>query len=740
MEVNRRGFLAGTVGLASLGVVTACSGDDGSGSGSGADGTPEAQPPTDLASALDAPGTPGLMDEDRYQQRIDEYLAFATASLEPGNATGVAAHLVRATREPDFTWDIDSVTVDAFAESWAKIDAWEDTRDFNFMYLHWLLALGEGDTPSTKLDPALLEAIETRLVDNRFRYNDPNPEGRVDELWYWSENHIIIGRVIEYLAGQRMPDRTFTISGLTGTEQMERSRPEILEWIDERARFGFFEWHSNVYMLKNITPLITLIELADDPELVRAAAMALDLCLVDLAGHTHAGTYTASRGRTYKKDKTSSLDEATFSTAKFLFDDTTFDYQNPNDGGATYLCAAARYRPPQVTLDMATAKQPGVLRERHGIFVDGADPVVDNPKAPYGYDFDDPKNLSFWWSQGAVGMWQVADIGLSEAEKYGLFEVEQLGQVKALVDLNDGDIDKIRPWLQKNHAVVNFGHLREANSYAWRGDAVSLASVVDHRFGQMRDQAHSWQAAIDANALVFTNHPVTDVDDSTDWGDDGRPGYWTGEASMPRSAQHERTAVHIYQPAWDESTDELLWGVFGYQPYTHAYVPQDRFDEVTQDDRWTFARKGDGWIALWSWREPTWRTYDPAKQATDGMSKPFDLVAEGGPDNVWLVEVGEAADGDFADWKAAVLEGEPTVERSDDGFSVTWTSPSAGEVTFGSTAPFTVDGKDVALGDYPRHDSAFGTAEHLDTTLELSGDTASLALDFEAGTRTVAGS
>ena len=115
-----------------------------------------------------------------------------------------------------------------------------------------------------------------------------------------------------------------------------------------------------------------------------------------------------------------------------------------------------------------------------------------------------------------------------------------------------------RPGSRPNHAIVNFGHLREANTYAWRGDVVSLATLVDHRFGQMRDQVHTWQATIDDQALVFTTHPGPDLPESTDWDEDGgEPGYWTGEASLPRSAQFERTAVHVYQPAWDEETDAL---------------------------------------------------------------------------------------------------------------------------------------------------------------------------------------
>ena len=65
--------------------------------------------------------------------------------------------------------------------------------------------------------------------------------------------------------------------------------------------------------------------------------------------------------------------------------------------------------------------------------------------------------------------------------------------------------------------------------------------------------------------------------------------------------------------------------------------------------------------------------------------------------------------------------------------------PTSGEVTFGSTAPFTVDGKDQPLGDYPRHESRFGTVDHLATAIALKGDAATMDLDFEGWSRTVGG-
>ncbi len=742
-EIDRRRFLAGGIGLAGAVALGACSddGDGGSAEGEPAGGSTTSVPPAAPATADDVlatPGSTGLVEEVAWQARIDEYLAGAASDVDPSSVSGIVAALIAAHRDPDYVWDPTSVTVDALQDRWDQIDEWQDTRDFTLLYMHWILALADGETEMRTIDPAVTQAIEQRLLDNRYRYDDPLPDDRIDEQWFWSENHVVILLVDEYLAGQHMPDATFTITGLTGAEHMERAKPLILDWVHERAEFGFFEWHSHVYMKKNVEPLATLIELADDPELVNAAAMAMDLCVLDMAGHCHAGSYTAPRGRTYAKDKTNDR-ESTFDMFKLLFDDTGFTYQGWADAGANHLAGATRYRPPQALLAVAAGAAPGVTRERHGIFVDGSVPVTPDPEAPFGYDFDDPDNLEFWWSQGALGLWQQVHTALAEAEKYRLLDTEANAPIKALVALNGGDPDRVAEWLQANHSVVNYGHLREANTYSWRGDDVAMSTLMDHRFGEMRDQIHVWQATVDPEAYVFTTHPATGLIEGDDWSGDAQPGYWTGEGSIPRSVQFERTGIHIYQPAWNaENVDPILWDLFGYPDYTHAFVPQDRFDEVVRDGNWTFARKGDGFIALWSWREPEWREYDPAKNPMAGMTAPYDLMAPGGPDNVWIVEVGDAASaGSFDEFRSAITAGEPAVERDDEGFTVAWTSPTSGEVTFGSTAPFTVAGEDQPIGEFPRHESSWGAVDRLATTFELAGDDTTVTLDFDTNTRTI---
>ncbi len=735
--LDRRRFLLGSAGAASLAALAACSSDDG-GSGGGAASTTAPRASAGPDTSLAKPGTKGLIDEDAWQERIEGYLGAATKEFHPDSESGIAVHLIQAHRHDAYEWPVDQVTVESLAETWDAIDTWQDTRDFRLMYLHWLLELGQGDTPATTLDPTVIAAIKQRMLENRYRYDDPLPKDRIDEQWFWSENHRLIVLTNEYLAGQRFPDDTFVVTGKTGAEHRKRSRQPILDWIAERGRFGFFEWHSHVYMLKNISPLITLAEQADDPELAAAAGRALDLALFDVAGHLHKGAFAATRGRTYKKDKMSALDEDTFNTAKLIFDDTTFPYQSLTDSGATYFCAAKRYRPPQAIVDVGTSDEAGVVRERHGIFLNAAAPVSEHPKVPFGYDFDEPKNLPFWWSQGAIGSWQLARMSLQQADEHRLWETELFAQIKLLRDLNGGDPERIRAWEQQNEMIVNFGHLNEANTYSWRNEHVALATLVGHdRAGKMRDQAHAWQATVDPEALVFTTHPQTGLQKTLDWSDDPSPGYWTGDASMPWSAQHERTAIHLYQPAWDKDTDALLWSAFEYRDYTHAYVPQDKFDEVVQDGNWTICRKGKGFIALWSMRTPTWRTYDPAVYATRDMEAPFDLIAEGGPTNAWIVEVGDADQGSFADFRAAVTEHEPEAGNSEGGIEASWTSPTAGTVALRWHGPLTVQGKEVPTGDFPRHESAFAKVDHLDQRLTIRGTDAKLTLDFDLGTRSV---
>ena len=735
---TRRRFLVGAAGAGGAVALAACSPPAPPGGPAPGCDLPVLGPP----GPLPAPGAPGLVDEVWWQSRCAEYLGFATAQgVSPGSPVSIALHLLRAERDPGFTWDVGAVTPDSLSLVTSQLEGWQDTGDFTVMYLHWALAKGRG-----VLDPGVVTLIEQLLVDFRYRYDDPLPPDRVDNKWFWSENHRIIFAVIELLSGLALPDRTFTVTGLTGAQHAERSRPRVLGWIHERARYGFSEWHSNVYMHLDIAPLITLLALGpDDDELLRAAAGGLDRCLLDLAAHLHRGVYGATHGRTYEKDKITARDENTLCTAKLLFDDlrladgpdpsggTVLPFPSRSDAACLGLIATDRYRLPELIRRVAVTDAVGTVYERHGLPLDPHAPVTPAPEPIDGHGFDESE-LLFWWAQGALTAWQVVPVTLAVADRYRLWDtslfrsfssLRTLGSSPALVQLGARELA----------SFAAAGCLGEPHTVTFRSPEVMLSSVVDHRAGDAMEQSHAWQATVDADALVFTTHP-TGAPGTKGRGEDS--GYWTGTASMPRSAQHDRVAIHCYWPGYQPIDLGAVGLTVDYLDLTHAFFPRERFDEVVQREGWTIGRRGDGYVALWSHRPTEWRTTPVVSSAT--FTEPFDLVAPGDARNVWVCEVGRAPEwpsfGAFVD---AVTGAPVAATEAGGGWSVSYDSPTAGTCAFGSQGPFTVAGSEVALRGGPRHRSRWGEICHLEETFELRDpDTgARLAIDGTTGAREV---
>ena len=279
-----------------------------------------------------------------------------------------------------------------------KLTNYEDASDFDINNMLFAYT-GGYDLPADYLD-----VLEERIVAFKYWWTEPTPEGIVDDQFYWTENHQIIFLANEYIAGQTFPDTEFTNSGMTGAEHLAHAEPLIRRWIELRARFGFSEWLSNVYFGEDLKGLLLLADRADDPEIARLAAMALDMGFVEVAAHTQAGAFGATHGRSYMKDKMTALDEDTFSLMKMVADDTAYDYQAVDDG--ILLATARRYRPPEVVRRIARSDETSVVRQRQSLPLDPTEPYTADPQAPYGLDYDDPDNLMVWWGIGSqFGAW-----------------------------------------------------------------------------------------------------------------------------------------------------------------------------------------------------------------------------------------------------------------------------------------------------------------------------------------------
>jgi hypothetical protein len=668
--------------------------------------------------------------------RQDEYLRFATAELSPGSVTNVINHAERARRDPRFHFDAGAVTPETFAPSFDKIDNWVDTADFDLLYLITLW-YGYRDL----LIPELSAEIAARMVGFKYWYTDPQPEGTVDHRYYWTENHAMLFHVEEYLAGQAFPDAVFGNDGKTGAEHRARAGGFIDTWLAEKARFGFTEWHSDVYYQKTANALLTFVEFADDPGRVERASMILDTLLFDLALHTHEGYNGGNRGRSYMKDKSVAEDQDVFGLAKLLFDDTDLPYQSNGDAGATLFARARRYQLPAVLLRVAKSDRTFVDRERMGVPLDPHAPVVPDPEAPYGYTFDDPANIPFWWERGALTAWQVVPTTIAELDRYNLWESNFFRPFKPLADITGGDPDVARSLAQSLASQIAFGLLSEVNSITYRSPHVMLSTAQSHRPGDFSEQMHVSQATLDEHAIVFTTHPKNEPQSGTQWPDSD--GYWTGAGSLPRAAQHGAVSLSLYAPNFAPIGPPLE--TFSYLQYTHAYFPQERFDEVVQAGGWTFGRRGDGYVAIWSWRPAAWRTYDDPGIFTHGLTQPFDLVAPGGPDNTWITQVGDVRTfRSFARFREAVLgrpvtvtPRPPTASGLPGGFDVAWESPTEGALTFGSAAPLTVGGAVVPIDAYPRYDNPWSRTPFDAPVVRIADRDGGVWLDFARGTRTL---
>jgi len=677
----------------------------------------------------------GFVSETYLRARQLDYLHFATQTFSPGDVLNVVAHMTRARLEPGYHAP-GTVPANAWDGSFAKMAALEDTRDFDALYLLQVLLDYRNDP---LLPPELVQKLEDALTSFKLWFTEPTPDGLLDNSYYWTENHELLYHTIEYLVGQLYPDRALSTDRRSGREHLATARERLLRWFDLRARFGFFEWFSNVYYQKDLTPLLTLVEFADDEEIRTRAAQVLDLLLFDMAVHTFRGAFGVTHGRSYKKDKMTSLDDDTWGGVKLLFDSTTYPYQSGSAPDATLLARARRYRPPEAVLRVARAAGPFVDQERIGIDLDETAPIVPSPDAPYEFSFSDPADLTVWWSMGALTAWQVVPLTLQTFDAYNLWETTNFLPFAGLKPLTHS-VPFAQNLARSEAKILSFGLLRQVDTYTYRTPDYMLSAALDYRKGSLGAQQHSWQVTFDANALIFTNHPVTPPVQSTVWGEDNESsgGYWTGEASMPRSAQYQNVAIHIYNPQYP-AKNPAPFDVFTYQPYTHAYVPQDHFDEVVQEGSWTFGRFGDGYFALYSYRPTTWLVYDPQVIATNGMVQPFDLRADGGPDNVWIVECGRRADWQsFAAFRAAVSAAAVTITRLSglQGFDVAYESPSQGHVTFGWQAPFTVQGRAIAPSG-KRFDNPWSLTDLNTRLTAIAADGFGVRLDFAQARRDV---
>lgn len=584
----------------------------------------------------------------------------------------------------------------------AQVDERRDTADFRVAALVRLLYLDDAN-------PVLSAETRAQVEDTLLRFKYWLDEPGQDKMCYWSENHQILFHSAELLVGQRFRDRVLPNAGRTGAEHMAHALPRLERWLALRGRYGFSEWHSNVYFNEDVPALVNLADFAEDEGIRTKAAAVLDLLAFDLLNNTYRGYFATAHGRTYPDKLVGGLNDSTLEAAWLL---TGLGAELPREAAnfsGAFLATSPRYAPPPLLEDVAAA---AAARHEHRQR-DGFD-IADGPAL--GLTYTAPDDVIVWAGMSAIAAPEVIDgmVGLLDA--YDLWEgflfgdlpAEARGLLRSLAGT-----PALRT-LSEEVGAVSYGIALEAMStYTFRTPHYQLSGAQDHRPGFWSAQTHLWQATLDGQAFVFTSLPseiLLDLGDDVSIG-----GGWTGSWN-PRVTLYRNVGVVQYRVAdlSDVLADYIVPGT------AHAYVPRSAFDELREAAGWVVGRKGNGYLALWSQAPATW-------------AEGSDYALETGvADTVFVVELGAAPDWPSFDAFVAAVTG--AAVSVTDG-TVTYESPSLGRVAVGWTGPLTVAGAAVDLGPYRRWDNAFATTEAGAPRTRIRHGEVILELDPAAGTR-----
>lgn len=242
------------------------------------------------------------------------------------------------------------------------ISARKDCADFA---IQGLLRLMYWERREQRLSPAINALMKDTVLGFKYWVDEPG-----DTVMYMgSENHRLLFHVAEWMAGQLFPTEEFTNSRMRGLYHATKGRMYITEWIRQRGRYGFDEWHSNSYYPICIAPLLNVYDfvIAEDAKLRQMAGAILDVMCFNLAADSFHGMFGTTHGRSYGKDLLHPDFEGTAAISWLLFGQGAVC--RGTSGMAPVAAASSTYKVPAILQSIATDNQAVVDTQiRQGIF------------------------------------------------------------------------------------------------------------------------------------------------------------------------------------------------------------------------------------------------------------------------------------------------------------------------------------------------------------------------------------
>ena len=561
---------------------------------------------------------------------------------------------------------------------------------------HAILRLLYSFNKNSQLDTTMIERAREVLINFKYWPSEPGS----DAMCTWTESHQILFAAADYLAGQMFPETRFTNAFQTGQQKMQTSRGRIMRWLDLRYRSGFGAWLSNVYYDEYLVALINLIDLCKDKEIVARARMVTDLLFYDLAINNFKGLVSCTQGIGYTESNIKPASAPIADTIKLMFGLGFFCSEE--NMSAVLLALSKNYQLPRVIYVVANDqdKEPLYTHQRMGIR------VRETKRWHLDYQKIDDRMAFFGAEAYAHG--RTIRFTIDTLNKYGLWEHpllesfnRQRARIRTLARI--GLLGFIANLYRMD---ITRSYLKEVNTITYRTPDYMLSSAQDYRNGYGGSRQHIWQATLGPQAVCFTTHPARSSGPS--------PNYWNGNGSLPRVAQIKNVLIAVYNiydgPALAIKNRLLM---------THAWFPQESFDQVAENAGWIFARYGDGYLALYSQHTYEWRK-------APGDQLPQEIVVPG-KQNIWVCEMGrKAEDGTFTDFIHRISQSTIVFNKN----AVVYHSPTQGQIWFGWDGQLRRNGKPLPLDDYPRYDNACSQVAFDDDVLSIDHGKHNLTLTW----------
>ncbi len=249
--------------------------------------------------------------------------------------------------------DVDFAVIDDACD---QMDRRLDCADFGAHPMLWLL---HWDQKKNALSAQIKNRITTAFHNFRYWTDEPGS----DCLVMGTENHQILFHVAEYLAGVFWPEEVFSNCNMTGKDHFEKGRALAINWLLNRGKTGFREWHSSSYYPHWMVAVLSLYDCAPESD-VAIRTLSKNLLTVgyfNLANDSFEGILGTSHGRVYAPMlKVPDTDGC--AGLNWLFYEA--GHLGTHSTGVVPM-AASSFRPPAFFADIAAVKDRVILTRHH---------------------------------------------------------------------------------------------------------------------------------------------------------------------------------------------------------------------------------------------------------------------------------------------------------------------------------------------------------------------------------------